>query len=55
MTTVRPATAGARTTDLDQGMTEDAMDAIRRYRPAAEQGDAEAQYSLGYMYAWPSP
>ena len=34
-----------------KGVFEDYKQAVHWYRKAAEQGDAEAQYSLGLMYA----
>ena len=33
-----------------EGVPQDAAEAVTWYRKAAEQGDAEAQYSLGVMY-----
>ena len=33
------------------GVSQDAQEAVEWYRKASEQGDAEAQYSLGLMYA----
>ena len=34
-----------------EGVPEDAAEAVRWFRLAAEQGDATAQFSLGVMYA----
>ena len=34
-----------------EGVPEDHAEAVRWFRLAAEQGDAEAQYNLGLMYA----
>ena len=34
-----------------QGVLQDDAEAVRWYRAAAEQGDAEAQFNLGVMYA----
>ena len=33
-----------------QGVPQDYVEAARWYRKAADQGDAEAQYGLGFMY-----
>ncbi len=33
------------------GVSQDDVEAVRRYRLAADQGDASAQYNLGFMYA----
>ena len=34
----------------DDGMAKDATGGVKRYRKAAEQGDAEAQFKLGQIY-----
>ncbi|MDG1302395.1 MAG: tetratricopeptide repeat protein, partial [Opitutae bacterium] len=37
--------------DHGNGIPEDDAEAVRWYRKAAEQGNAQAQYNLGRMYA----
>ena len=36
--------------DKGQGVPQDYAEAVKWYRLAAEQGDADAQYNLGVMY-----
>ncbi len=45
-----PAIAGSIDDAKKAYDTGDHKKAIRLYKPLAEQGDAEAQYALGYMY-----
>ena len=35
-----------------EGVPEDYQEELKRFRKAAEQGDAEAQSSLNFMYCW---
>ena len=36
--------------EMGEGVPENYIEALKWYRMAAEQGDAEAQYNLGVMY-----
>jgi TPR repeat protein len=45
-----PALSATRNTDDGEGVPEDATEAVRWYRLAADQGYAEAQNNLGLMY-----
>ena len=46
-----PSTTSASCTINGQGVPQDYAEAVTWYRKAAEQGDADAQYNLGVMYA----
>ena len=38
-------------TDFGEGVEQDYAEAVKWYRLAAEQGNADAQYNLGYAYS----
>ena len=46
-----PVQPRALRTDSGMGCPKDYAEAVKWYRKAAEQGDAEAQFNLGLMYA----